>query len=117
MGKTVGYIAAAIIILFGVLVVIGATDETGSVGWLLPGAALIVLGLGMIWLIGRRAKSESAEIIQKIELSGDVNLETLSCQSCGGALSPDNIKMVAGAPVVTCPYCSSTYQLSEEPKW
>ena len=117
MGKTVGYIAAAIIILFGVLVVIGATDETGSVGWLLPGAALIVLGLGMIWLIGRRAKSESTEIIQKIELSGDVNLETLSCQSCGGALSPDNIKMVAGAPVVTCPYCSSTYQLSEEPKW
>ena len=117
MGKTVGYIAAAILILFGVLVVVGATSETGSIGWIPGGVILIGLGLGMIWLIGRQAKSESTELIQKIELSGDINLETLSCQSCGGALSPDNIKMVAGAPVVTCPYCDSTYQLSEEPKW
>ena len=117
MGKTIGYIAAAILILFGVLMIIGATDETGSLGWIPIGVILIGLGLGMIWLIGRQAKSATSELIQKIELSGDVNLETLSCQSCGGALSPDNIKMVAGAPVVTCPYCSSTYQLSEEPKW
>ena len=117
MGKVIGYIAAAILILFGVLMIIGATDETGSQIWIPIGAFLIALGLGMIWLIGRQAKSESTELIQKIELSGDVNLETLSCQSCGGALSPDNIKMVAGAPVVKCPYCDSTYQLSEEPKW
>ena len=117
MGKTVGYIVAAILIFFGVLFVWGAFDESGTVGWIMVGVISIAGGLGLIWLIGRRAKSESTEIIQKIELSGDVNLETLSCQSCGGALSPDNIKMVAGAPVVTCPYCSSTYQLSEEPKW
>ena len=117
MGKVIGYIAAAILILFGVLIIVGATDETGSVGWIPGGAILIALGLGMIWLIGRQAKSDSTELIQKIELSGDVNLEALSCESCGGALSPDNIKMVAGAPVVTCPYCDSTYQLSEEPKW
>jgi uncharacterized Zn-finger protein len=32
-------------------------------------------------------------------------------------LTSENIKMVAGAPVVTCPYCGSTYQLAEEPKW
>jgi len=25
--------------------------------------------------------------------------------------------MVAGAPVVTCPYCNTSYQLKEEPKW
>ncbi|MES0340449.1 MAG: hypothetical protein ABUK15_10405 [Anaerolineales bacterium] len=117
MGKVIGYIATAILILFGVLMIIGATDETGDPIWIPIGGFLIVLGLGMIWLIGRKAKSDSTELIQKIELSGDVNLEALSCQSCGGALSPDNIKMVAGAPVVTCPYCDSTYQLSEEPKW
>jgi uncharacterized Zn-finger protein len=29
----------------------------------------------------------------------------------------DNIQMVAGAPVVNCPYCHTTYQLTEEPKW
>ena len=35
----------------------------------------------------------------------------------GGALTADNIKMVAGAPMVVCPYCGTTYQLTEEPKW
>jgi hypothetical protein len=44
-------------------------------------------------------------------------MDTLKCKSCGGSLTMDNIKMVAGAPVVSCPYCNSTYQLSEEPKW
>ena len=117
MGKVIGYIAAAILILFGVLVVVGATNDPRDYGWIPGGVILIALGLGMLWLIGRQAKSEPTELIQKIELSGDVNLEALSCESCGGALSPDNIKMVAGAPVVTCPYCDSTYQLSEEPKW
>jgi hypothetical protein len=53
----------------------------------------------------------------KIDLSGDVNLDTLKCQNCGGTLAPENVKMVAGAPVVTCPYCGTTYQLTEEPKW
>jgi len=117
MGKVIGYIAAAILIFFGVLFVWGAFSENGSVGWIIIGVISIAGGLGLIWLVGRQAKSDSTELIQKIELSGDVNLEALSCQSCGGALSPDNIKMVAGAPVVTCPYCDSTYQLSEEPKW
>jgi hypothetical protein len=120
MGKVIGYIAAAILIFFGVLFVWGAFSENGSVGWILIGVISIAGGLGLIWLVGRKAKSEksdSTELIQKIELSGDVNLEALSCESCGGALSPDNIKMIAGAPVVTCPYCDSTYQLSEEPKW
>jgi uncharacterized Zn-finger protein len=44
-------------------------------------------------------------------------MDTLKCRSCGGALKPENITMVAGAPVVTCPYCGTTYQLTEEPKW
>ncbi len=117
MGKVIGYIATAILILFGVLMIIGGTDQTGDPIWIPIGGFLIVLGLVLIWLVGRKVKSDSTELIQKIELSGDVNLEALSCESCGGALSPDNIKMVAGAPVVTCPYCDSTYQLSEEPKW
>jgi hypothetical protein len=52
-----------------------------------------------------------------IDLPGKVKLDSLKCQSCGGVLSSDNIKMVAGAPVVTCPYCHTTYQLTEEPKW
>jgi phage FluMu protein Com len=53
----------------------------------------------------------------KVDLPGNVNLDTLKCQSCGGVLTMDNIQMVAGAPVVNCPYCKTAYQLTEEPKW
>ena len=115
-GRIIGYIAAAILIFFGVLFIWGAFSPDGSPGWIIVGVISVGAGLGLIWLAGRRAK-EQTELIQKIELSGDVNLETLSCQNCGGALSSDNITMVAGAPVVNCPYCNSSYQLSEEPKW
>jgi hypothetical protein len=115
-GRIIAYIAAAILIFFGVLFIWGAFSPEGSAGWIIVGVISVGIGLGLIWLAGRRAKQQ-AELIQKIELSGDINLETLTCQNCGGALSADNIKMVAGAPVVNCPYCNSSYQLSEEPKW
>ena len=116
--RVIAYIAAAILILFGVLMMIGATDpQQGSLGWIPVGIILICVGFGLIWFAGKRAKSEATELIQKIELSGEVDLETLTCRNCGGALSSDNVKLVAGAPVVSCPYCNTSYHLAEEPKW
>lgn len=116
--RIIAYIAAAILIIFGVLMMIGASDpQQGSLGWIPVGIILICVGFGLIWFAGRRAKSEAAELIQRIELSGDVDLETLTCRNCGGALSSDNVKLVAGAPVVSCPFCNTSYQLTEEPKW
>lgn len=119
-GKLIAYIAAAILIFFGVLFVWGAFGSNPRPEWIVVGIISVGIGFGLIWFAGRR-KSETAagnsEITYKVDLSGDVNLETLTCRSCGGTLSSDNVKMVAGAPVVTCPYCNTTYQLTEEPKW
>jgi hypothetical protein len=116
-GRTIATIAAVILIFFGVMFVYAAFASTGTPLWIFVGLISIGVGFGIIWFSSRQAKRESAELIQKIELSGDIELETMNCKHCGGALSTDNIKMVAGAPVVSCPYCNSTYQLSEEPKW
>ncbi len=116
-GRIIAYIAAAILIFFGVLFVWGAFSPQGSPGWIIVGVISIGAGLVLIWLAGQRAKREAAELVQKIELSGEIDLETLTCRNCGGSLSPDNVKMVAGAPVVSCPYCNTSYQLTEEPKW
>jgi len=41
----------------------------------------------------------------------------LKCQSCGAELSKDSVSLVKGAIMINCPYCGSTYQLTEEPKW
>jgi Na+/melibiose symporter-like transporter len=120
IGKIIAYIAAAILIFFGVLFIWGAFSSNPQPGWILVGLISVAIGFGLIWLASR-SKATSAtdgqEVTYKLDLSGDVNLESLKCKSCGGTLSAENVKMVAGAPWVTCPYCAATYQLTEEPKW
>jgi alkyl hydroperoxide reductase subunit AhpF len=113
-GRVIGYLAAAILIFFGVLFIWSAAPGT-----LIVGAISISAGLILIWLAGRRSKSEkqTIEVVQKIDLSGDVSLEKMTCRNCGGALSSENIKVITGAPFVNCPYCGTSYQLEEAPKW
>lgn len=125
IGATILGIAAAILIFFGVLFVWGAFSPSGSAQWIRTGSISIVAGLalvaaafGLIWFARRQeAKGGPQEIIQRVEISGDVSLEKMTCRSCGGTLSSDNVKVVAGAPVVNCPYCGASYHLEEEPKW
>ena len=119
-GKIIAYIAAAIIIFFSVLFIWGAfSPQGGGVGWILVGLIGVVIGFGIIWFAARSKPQAKAgdNVTLKIDLPANVNMDSLKCKSCGGALTMDNIKMVAGAPVVSCPYCNSTYQLTEEPKW
>jgi hypothetical protein len=118
--KTIAYIAAGILIFFGILFVWGAFSSQGSIGWIFIGLISIGIGFVIIWLTGRSKliqDTNGSEVTYKIDLPANINLDTLKCQSCGGSLSADNIKIVNGAPMVSCPYCNTTYQLSEDPKW
>jgi hypothetical protein len=118
-GRIIAYIGAAILIFFGVLFIWATFSPNGTLGWMIVGLITVGIGFAIIWFVSRRKPSDAApqEATYKVDLSGSVKLESIKCQSCGGALSPDNVKMVAGAPVVTCPYCGVSYQLTEEPKW
>lgn len=117
-GKIIASIVAAILILFGVLMIIGATNDPDNYGWIPIGIILILIGLVLVYF-GTRKPAQPADnnVTLNIDLPGNVNMDTIKCQSCGGTLKPEDIKMVAGAPVVTCPWCHTTYQLTEEPKW
>jgi len=119
--KAIAYIAAAILIFFGVIFIWGAFDPKSSPAWFLIGGVSVLIGFGIIWFASRskagQAGAPPQNVTLKVDLPANVAMDTLKCKSCGGALTPDNIKMVAGAPVVTCPYCNTTYQLTEEPKW
>lgn len=115
-GKIIAYIAAALFIGLGALFILGAFASEPHPGYILPGIILVAIGFGLI-IVASRKKPGEQEVRYEIDLSGDVNLDTLSCKSCGGQLSSDNISMVAGAPVVSCPFCDTSYQLTEEPKW
>lgn len=118
--KTIAYIGSGILIFFGVLFIWSAFSPEGRDSNLLIGLVTVLIGFGIIFLVSRKAaavKSQSDNVTLNIDLPGNVKMDTIKCKSCGGALAPENIQMVAGAPVVTCPYCKTTYQLTEDPKW
>lgn len=120
MAKVFGYVGGGLLVLFGALFLIGAGDPErgGGFGWILTGIILVGVGIFLLWFASRKPKApENSNVTYKVDLSGSVKLETMKCKSCGGTLSSENVKMVAGAPVVTCPFCGSSYQLTEEPKW
>ena len=104
----------------------GSFDPTsGNASWLPLGIGLLCVGLVMvagavllIVLAARKIKQETVQnVTVKVDLPGETKIEQMKCRSCGGALTADNVKLVNGAPMVTCPYCNTVYQLTEEPKW
>jgi hypothetical protein len=118
-GRLIAYIAAGIVILFGVLFVWAAFGEQFNSGWLVVGLISVAIGFGLIWFGGRLKPVIEGDqnVTLNIDLPENVDMDTLQCRNCGGDLSTDDIEMVAGAPVVTCPYCGTTYQLTEDVKW
>ncbi len=119
-GKIIGYIIAAVLLFFGFLFIWAAFSPEGEPGWILVGIITMGVGLAIITLIKFREPKPAQppqEIIQKIDLSGDMEMETLKCQKCGGELQKDSITVKEGAIFISCPYCGSAYQMVEEPKW
>jgi hypothetical protein len=120
-GKIIGYIIAGILLLFGVLWLLSAfsAEAPSPGGRLLVGGLLVVIGLGIIVAVRLREPKPKQEVVirQQLDIGGDVDMEALKCESCGAQLDKSAISLAEGAAVVTCPYCSATYQIVEEPKW
>lgn len=119
-GKIIGYVVAGILIFFGVLFIWGAFSPQGEPGWIIIGIITAAIGLGIIAFVKFREPKPAQppqEIVQKLDLSGDVELAKLKCQNCGAELDQDSIQVKEGAIFVSCPYCGTAYQMVEEPKW
>ena len=123
IGAVILLLLAAAGICVGGFVLLGAAGGAqgvtgiGSAGIVL-GAIALVGGIIMVIIAARKTRQETAQnVTLKVDLPGDTKIEQMKCKSCGGVLTADNIKMVNGAPMVTCPFCGTVYQLTEEPKW
>ena len=121
-------VVALVLVVFGVLFIIAATNpgEAGAAsGRLAVGLCLIVVAILLIAGAGvfmyrsyRQAQAEKpTTIVQQIDLPGDLSLEQMKCRACGGTLTKENITVKAGAVVVSCPYCGTSYEIEEKPKW
>ena len=130
--KTLLYIGAGILFLiglclfgYGVLSVVGSTSAQGDSSWLyfglgfgFVGILFLAGGAGLIYAAQRGSKTEVIQqVTMKVDLPGETKIEQMKCRSCGGSLKAENVNMLAGAPTVEGPYCGTTYQLTEEPKW
>lgn len=120
--KFVGKILTAFFFIFSVLFIIAATSskQNNSGGTLLTGIIFLIICAVLAFFSFRKAPvaaSNDQNITYNIDLPANVSMDSMKCQSCGGSISPKDIAMVAGAPVVTCPFCHTTYQLTEDPKW
>lgn len=114
---------------FGALYILAAhsADATNPGARLGTGIAMVVVGL-LIWtaaavgafLAWRRMQPKPAQqvtIRQEVELTGDIDLSTLSCERCAANLDKNAITVREGAIFVSCPYCGAAYQVVEQPKW
>jgi hypothetical protein len=120
-GKIIGYIVAAILLLFGVLYLLSAfsAEAASPGGRLLVGGVLVLIALAIIVAIRLREPKPEQQVTirQEIDIGGDVEMESLQCRSCGAQLDESAISLAEGAVIVSCPYCGATYQIVEEPKW
>jgi DNA-directed RNA polymerase subunit RPC12/RpoP len=116
--KVLSAFIAIILMILGVVFLIAAfSDHAKTFSRLMIGGLLVITAVVLLLLGRMRTEQITHTIEQKIDLSGDVALEMLKCTNCGGTLSKKNVEVRAGAVMVNCPYCGSTYQIKEAPKW
>jgi len=119
-GRIIAFITAGIFIIFSFLFILGAFSSEGSPAWIIIGIIGLVIGFVLIFIgtkLSPPVKAGDQVVNLNVDLPGEVGMETIKCKSCGAPLSSESVKMVAGAPVVECPNCGTTYQITEEPKW
>ncbi|MEJ5241566.1 MAG: hypothetical protein WHS87_10250 [Anaerolineales bacterium] len=119
------FLIAACGVGLGGFLYLGSLDpQQGDQAWARLGGMLacggslaFLIGLVALLIAIRRQQQEKAQVTYKVDLPGQVQAEALKCRACGGVITAGDIKIVNGAPMVTCPYCHTVYQLTEEPKW
>ncbi len=118
-GKIILFVLAAFSLIFSFLFFLGAGGQTGSATYVWIAIILASVGFVLIFFATRMGPADAAvqNVTVNIDLPGEVGMDTIKCKSCGGVLGEKDIKLVTGAPMVTCPFCGTSYQLSEEPKW
>ncbi len=112
--KIVVYIVAVLLGFMGLMFIIGAQGQV--IRFVVGGVLLVAAGV-VIYLTRMQPQVTQTTNVQKIDLSGNVSLEKLKCQNCSAPLEKNSIEVKAGAIFVHCPYCDTSYQIEEAPKW
>ena len=110
-----GAIAVAVVFFFAVIFALAASVQA-TLTRLITSGILFIIGVTIIvgiYYTTRKPKT----VIQRLEVSGQMKAASIKCPNCGAAVEPNQIKIVSGVPYATCPYCGTTFEVTEEPKW
>jgi DNA-directed RNA polymerase subunit RPC12/RpoP len=110
-----GAIAVAIVFFFAIIFALAASVQAPSTR-LLTSGILFIIGITIIvgiYYTTRKPKT----VIQRLEVSGQMKAVPIKCPNCSASIDTNRIKIVSGVPYVTCPYCGTTFEVAEEPKW
>lgn len=112
MNSFVVYALAGVIGFFGLVFIGGAQGQPLRV---IVGVVLLGAAGALVYLF--RVQAKSTTVVQKIDLSGDVSLEHMTCRNCGSTLTAKSVRVEAGAVFINCEFCGTSYQIEEAPKW
>lgn len=107
-----GAIAVAVLFFFALIFALAASIQE-TLTRLTVSGLLFVIGIALAYYITRRPKT----VIQRLEVSGQMKAASIKCPNCGASVDVNQIKIVSGVPYATCPYCGTTFEVTEEPKW
>jgi predicted Zn finger-like uncharacterized protein len=115
-----GAIAAAVLFFFAVIFALASSAQGIPVQTaqtrLVSSGLLFIIGLAVIvgiYYVTRKPKT----VIQRLEVSGQMQAAAIKCPNCSASIDANQIKIVSGVPYVKCPYCGTTFEVTEEPKW
>lgn len=115
-----GAIVVAVVFFFALIFLLASSapniPSEQSASRLIVGVMLFVIGIAVIvgiYYTTRKPKT----VIQQLEISGQMKAASIKCPTCGASVDANQIKIVSGVPYATCPYCGTTFEVIEEPKW
>ena len=108
-----GSIAVIILFFFGIVFALASVYDPMR---LAIAAFLFIAGFGVIAALYLVTKKPS-QIVQRVELSGQMKTVSIECPECSASILPNKIKIVDGVPYATCDYCGNSVEVAEEPKW
>ena len=111
-----GAIAVLVLFFFAAIFALASAADIPSdqrTSRLIVAFMLFVIAVAVAYYITRKPKT----VIQRLEVSGQMKAASVRCPNCGASVDANTIKIISGVPYATCPYCGTTFEITEEPKW
>ncbi len=109
--KFIVYVVSAVLIFLGVIFMM--STNLGIV-YFFEGLVFLVVAF-LLLILSRERKP--LEIKQTIAVTGPVKVKEVRCPVCNAVVDPAKAEVIAGKPYVSCSYCKSKFELTEEPTW